>query len=68
MARPHADLAELKAVDLTLDGQRYRLRTDLQGSAFAAFAAAGVRLPPVLTHHGGASAAQSEPATEAVAL
>jgi hypothetical protein len=39
------DLAELKAVDVTLDGQRYRLRTDLHGTAADAFAAAGVRPP-----------------------
>lgn len=48
------DLGELKAVDVTLDGQLYRLRTDLRGSAFAAFAAAGVRPPPALTHLGAA--------------
>ena len=61
------DLVELKAVDLTLDGQLYRLRTDLQGSAFAAFAAAGVRPPPILTHRGGLSA-QAAPATEAASV
>jgi len=43
------DLAEVKAVEIVLDGQRYRLRTDLQGSAFEAFAAAGVRPPSVVT-------------------
>lgn len=48
------DLGEVKAVDVTLDGQLYRLRTDLQGSAFAAFAADGVRPPPVLSHTGTA--------------
>jgi hypothetical protein len=46
------DLAEVKAVDVTLDGQCYRLRTDLRGHAFAAFQAAGVRPPSVLTHQG----------------
>jgi hypothetical protein len=60
------DLAEVKAVDVTLDGQLYRLRTDLRGSAFAAFAAAGVRPPSVLTHCGDAAVA--EPATEATAV
>jgi hypothetical protein len=50
------DLAELKAVDVTLDDQLYRLRTDLRGSAFEAFAAAGVRPPSVITHRGGAVA------------
>lgn len=39
------DLDQVKAVDLTLDGERYRLRTELVGKAQAAFAAAGVRLP-----------------------
>jgi hypothetical protein len=47
-----ADLAEVRAVDLTLDGERYRLRTDLRGSAAAAFAAAGVRPPRIVTHLG----------------
>jgi hypothetical protein len=53
------DLAELRAVELTLDGQRYRLRTELRGSAFAAFAAAGVRPPPAVTPLGAASAPNS---------
>jgi hypothetical protein len=39
------DLEQLKAVDVTLDGCRYRLRTDLVGATSAAFAAAGVRPP-----------------------
>lgn len=43
------DLGQVKAVDLTLDGKRYRLRTDLVGHASAAFAAAGVRPPRILT-------------------
>lgn len=43
------DLAQVQAVAVTCDGQRYRLRTDLQGHAAAAFAAAGVRPPAVLT-------------------
>jgi len=49
------DLAEVKAVDLEMDGERYRLRTDLVGSASEAFAAAGVRPPAVVTHLGSAS-------------
>jgi len=49
------DLAEVKAVEIALDGQHYRLRTDLQGSAFEAFAAAGVRPPSVVTPLGAAS-------------
>jgi hypothetical protein len=58
------DLGNVQAVDLTLDGRRYRLRTDLQGAAAKAFAAAGVRLPRILTDLG---ACEPEPeATEAV--
>ena len=41
-------------MDLTLDGQRYRLRTDLRGSAYHAFAAAGVRPPALVTPLGPA--------------
>jgi hypothetical protein len=40
------DLAEVRAVEITLDGVRYSLRTDLRGDAHHAFAAAGVRPPP----------------------
>lgn len=43
------ELSEVKAIDLELDGQRYRLRTELRGNASAAFSAAGVRAPPVVT-------------------
>jgi hypothetical protein len=43
------DLDQLKAVDITLDGQRYLLRTELVGAASAALAAAGVRPPRVVT-------------------
>jgi hypothetical protein len=46
------DLRQLSAVDLRLDGQRYRLRTELQGQAHQAFAAAGVRPPATVTHVG----------------
>lgn len=49
------DLDEVRAVELTLDGVRYRLRTDLQGSAHHAFAAAGVRPPPLVTPLSGAA-------------
>jgi hypothetical protein len=55
------DLAEVRAVDVTLDSKRYRLRTDLQGSAFQAFAAAGLRPPSVLTHLGDATVADPTP-------
>ncbi len=43
------DLAQVQAVTVTLDGHRYRLRTDLTGSAHHAFAAAGVRPPAPVT-------------------
>jgi hypothetical protein len=43
------DLDDVRAVEITLDGARYRLRTDLHGSAHHAFAAAGVRPPPLVT-------------------
>lgn len=48
-------------MEVTLDGHRYRLRTDLQGSAYAAFAAAGVRPPPVVTPLGPDPACQRKP-------
>jgi hypothetical protein len=44
-----SDLDQVKAVDVTLDGQRYRLRTELAGEAAAAFAAAGVRPPRLVS-------------------
>lgn len=43
------DLSSVQAVDLTMDGRRYRLRTDLHGQASNVFAAAGVRVPRVAT-------------------
>jgi len=48
------DLAQVQAVTVTLDGQRYRLRTDLTGTAHHAFAAAGVRPPAPVTALGPA--------------
>ena len=56
------DLCELKAVDVTLDGARYCLRTDPVGATSSAFAAAGVRFPSVLTHRG--QAPPTDPTTE----
>ena len=50
------DLAEVCAVGITLDGVRYRLRIDLRGDAHHAFAAAGVRPPPVVTPLEGTAA------------
>jgi len=46
------DLQQVKSVEMTLDGERYQLRTALHGTAAAAFAAAGVRPPPTCTHLG----------------
>jgi transposase len=43
------DLSQVQAVDVTLDSERFRLRTDLAGSAHYAFTAAGIRPPPTLT-------------------
>lgn len=43
------DLGQVQAVQLELDGHRYRLRTDLVGSAYHAFAAAGLRPPSRVT-------------------
>lgn len=40
------DLSQLHAVRVELDGHNYLLRTDLQGVAYQAFSAAGVRPPP----------------------
>lgn len=57
------DLAQVQAVALTLDGHRYRLRTDLTGHAHHAFAAAGVRPPSMVTPLGSAEG----PPTEAAA-
>jgi hypothetical protein len=51
------DLGQVQAVEVTVDGRRYRLRTDLTGSAHHAFAAAGVRPPPPVTPLGSADAA-----------
>jgi len=44
-----SDLAEVQAVSLSLDGRRWKVRTDLVGASYAAFRAAGVRPPPRLT-------------------
>jgi hypothetical protein len=48
------DLEQVRAVEVTLDGQRYRLRTEMVGAAHHAFAAAGVRVPPAVTALGPA--------------
>lgn len=60
------DLGQVKAVELSLDGERYRLRTELRGAASAAFAAAGVRPPSLVTHLGPAAAASPAPAAAPV--
>jgi len=43
------DLSQVQAVEVELDGRRYRLRTDLRGVAGQAFAAVGLRPPSPLT-------------------
>jgi hypothetical protein len=43
------DLDQVKAVEVSVDGQRHRLRTELAGHAAAAFTAAGVRPPRLVT-------------------
>lgn len=60
------DLATVQAVDMTLDGRRYRLRTDLQGAAAKAFTAAGVRPPRILTDLGVLDAEPEPEVAEAV--
>jgi hypothetical protein len=50
------DLSQVQAVEVELDGLRYRLRTDLRGAASQAFAAAGIRPPPHLSPLGKAPA------------
>ncbi len=46
------NLGQVQAVTVDLDGQRYRLRTDLVGVAHQAFSAAGVRVPSPVTRLG----------------
>jgi transposase len=40
------DLAQVRAIHVRLDGECYRMRTELRGSAHTAFRAVGVRPPP----------------------
>jgi hypothetical protein len=54
------DLTAVQAVTLELDGRRYRLRTDLHGSAGQIFAAAGLRAPPTVTLLGDLTEAQGD--------
>jgi hypothetical protein len=49
-SRGPRDLADGKAVDVSLDDKLYRLRTHLRGSAFDAFAAARLRSRSYATH------------------
>lgn len=58
------DLENVRAVDVTVDQQRYRLRTELAGAAHHAFAAAGVRVPASLTSLGPAPPAKDRPRPE----
>jgi len=43
------DLAQVQAVNMTLDGQKWQIRTDLAGQSHAVFQAAGVRPPARVT-------------------
>lgn len=43
------DLKQVHAVEVQLDGKQYLLRTNLEGSSYQAFAAAGVRPPSPVT-------------------
>ncbi len=40
-----ADLERLKAVEIAVDGRRYLVRTELEGRAYEAFKAVGMRVP-----------------------
>ena len=40
------DLKQLQAVRMQMNGRNYLIRTDLVGSAYQAFMAAGVKIPP----------------------
>ena len=62
------DLAHVHAVLFELDGQRYRLRTDLTGVAGPAFAAAGVRPPSVVTLLGPLTDPPDCPVAESTAV
>lgn len=46
------DLSQVQAVEVELDGRRYRLRTDLRGVAGQAFSAARLRPPSPVTELG----------------
>jgi hypothetical protein len=59
------DLAQVQAVTIDLDGSRFRLRTDLKGAAYHAFAAAGVR-PPALVERLGAVPSDDPPPDDPV--
>jgi len=48
------DLSQLRAIELKLDDERYLLRTDVQGVAYAAFQAVGLRPPPLAQPLNGA--------------
>ena len=49
------DLAEVRAVRVSLDGETYRMRSPLKGHANLAFRAVGVRPPALAEHLGPAS-------------
>ena len=43
------ELSQVRSVQMDWDGQRWLIRTDLEGAAHAAFTAAGVRPPSRIT-------------------
>jgi hypothetical protein len=43
------DLSRLHAVRMDLDGRRYLVRTDFEGTAYQAFQAVGLRIPARVT-------------------
>jgi hypothetical protein len=51
------DLAQVQSITLDLDGNRYRLRSEMVGSSHQAFQAAGVRPPETVTLLGPAPSA-----------
>ena len=48
-----ADLSQVQAIHLSLEGKAWKIRTDLEGHAYAALEAAGIRPPQRLMPLGG---------------
>jgi len=56
-----ADSSALKAVQTTLDGNEYVVRTDLVGGCYRAFQAVGVRPPPRIQSAGSGRPSGTRP-------